>query len=89
MSVPSLELGPPTPSESGLTLGTKGGGDTHSPACEGVRGPNSDDWRESLVLCLLCGYDHYVEREDGTISVQGDGTSTTQGAEKIPEETER
>ncbi len=35
-----------------------GGGGTHSPACDGARprrgSPNSDDWRESLVLCLLC-----------------------------------
>jgi hypothetical protein len=28
---------------------------THSPAGEGVEGPNLDDWRKSLVLCLLCG----------------------------------
>jgi hypothetical protein len=38
----------PSPPESG------GGGHTR----RGVRGwgsPNSDDWRKSLVLCLLCG----------------------------------
>ncbi len=34
---------------------TKGWG-AHSPAAEGVWGsPNSDDWRKSLALCLLCG----------------------------------
>ncbi len=27
---------------------------TQSPAGEGVGGSNSDDWKESLVLCLLC-----------------------------------
>ncbi len=30
-----------------------GGGGAHSPSGEG--GPNSDDWRKSLALCLLCG----------------------------------
>jgi hypothetical protein len=30
------------------STGTKGG--QHSPAGEGVGGPNSDDWRESLIL---------------------------------------
>jgi hypothetical protein len=43
----------PSPtSESVLPLEPKGGG--HSPAFDGVGGPNSDDWRESLALCLLC-----------------------------------
>jgi hypothetical protein len=27
----------------------------HSPAVEVVGGPNSDDWRKRLGLCLLCG----------------------------------
>ncbi len=65
MSVPSLELGPPPPlpQASVLTHGTVGGGGgTHSPACEGVGCPNSDDWRDSLVpyyvfsvlLCTVC-----------------------------------
>jgi hypothetical protein len=26
-----------------------------SPAGEGWGSPNSDDWRKSLALCLLCG----------------------------------
>ncbi len=30
----------------------KGGG-THSPVGEGMWGPNSENWRKSLVLCLL------------------------------------
>jgi hypothetical protein len=36
-------------------LGTKGGGGA-TLACggEGARGANSDDWRGSLALCLLC-----------------------------------
>jgi hypothetical protein len=44
---PSSELGPPP-----HPLSTKWGG-THSPADEGVGGPNSDDWRKRLALCLL------------------------------------
>jgi hypothetical protein len=39
--------------------GTRGGGGrgSHSPSGEGAPGvgsPNSDDWRKSLALCLLC-----------------------------------
>jgi hypothetical protein len=30
------------------------GGRAHSPAGEGWGSPNSDDWRKSLSLCLLC-----------------------------------
>ena len=38
------------------SLGTKGGGATL--ACGwGGGGSHSDDWRESLALCLLCGCD--------------------------------
>ena len=47
VSVPSSELGPPPhpPQASmSLPLDTKGGG-----GC-----PNSDDWIESLALCILC-----------------------------------
>ncbi len=36
-----------------LPLWTKGGG-AQSPAGEGWGSPNSDDWRKSLPLCLLC-----------------------------------
>jgi hypothetical protein len=36
--------------------GIGGEGTTHSPEGEGwVGGLNSDDWRKSLALCLLCG----------------------------------
>ncbi len=38
-----------------LPPGPKGGGGTSSLAGEGVGGLNSDDWTESLALCLLCG----------------------------------
>jgi hypothetical protein len=35
----------------------------HSPAAEGVGGPNSDDWRNSLALCLLCDIVHRIWKE--------------------------
>jgi len=40
--------------------GTQGG--QHMPSDEGVGGPNSDEWRESLALCLLCVYSHFSSR---------------------------
>ncbi len=40
-------------------------------------GPNSDDWKESLVLCLLCGVDQKVERPLGS------GLSTSANIVKI------
>jgi hypothetical protein len=33
----------------------RGGGRAHSPAGEGLAETNSDNWRKSLALCLLCG----------------------------------
>jgi hypothetical protein len=36
--------------------GTKGGGVAHSPAVRGWEGPNSDNWRKSLALLLLCAF---------------------------------
>ncbi len=45
----------PSPaSECVPPLGPKLGGEQHSLAGEGVGGPNSDDWRESLALRILC-----------------------------------
>ncbi len=47
---------PPSPaSECVPPPGTKGAL-AHSPVGDGVEGegPNSDDWRKSLALCLLC-----------------------------------
>ncbi len=35
-------------------LDTKKGGGTKLPSGEGVEGPNSDNWIESLALCILC-----------------------------------
>ncbi len=56
MSVPTSELGPPTPLSRkrvwSLPRIERGG--THSPAGEGVGVPNSGDWRKSPALCLLC-----------------------------------
>ncbi len=42
---------PPPASECVPPFNLRGG--QHSPAGEGMGGPNSDDWRESLALCLL------------------------------------
>ncbi len=60
MSVPSSESGPPTPLSRKQVCppppGTKRGGHTRLYAGEVmVRGPNSDDWRKSLVLCMYSG----------------------------------
>jgi hypothetical protein len=55
VSVPSSDLGSPSPSpgkECVTPLGPWGG--QHLLADEGLEGPNSDDWTESLALCLLC-----------------------------------
>jgi hypothetical protein len=42
-------VGPPPPE-------TKGG--QHLPAGEEAGGPNSDDWRKGLALCLLCAMNY-------------------------------
>ncbi len=44
--------------------GPKGGGGGPLPAVRlrGWGSPNSDAWRKSLALCLLCGKDHKAER---------------------------
>jgi hypothetical protein len=62
--VPSSELGLPNPSLASECAPpspqNRGRGGAHSPAGEGlgesqcVLGPNSDDGRKSLALCLLC-----------------------------------
>jgi hypothetical protein len=49
---------------------SKGGGGAHSPAGEGWGSPNSDDWRKSFALCLLCvsplWREHVTETTDAT-----------------------
>jgi hypothetical protein len=54
MYVPSSELGLPPP-HGECSLDPKGG-EQHSLAAEAVGGPSSDDWKESLALCIhtLC-----------------------------------
>jgi hypothetical protein len=54
---------PPHPKVSVSPLGSKGGGEQHSLAGEGVGGPNSDDWIEGLALCILSGLGGRVERK--------------------------
>ncbi len=53
---PLVEIGtlPPPLSPASVPPVPKDGG-AHSPAGEGWGSPNSDDWRKSLALCLLCG----------------------------------
>ncbi len=52
LSVPSSELGPPIPSPPSESTSTwNRGGGRNTLAC-GWGSPNSDDWRDSLVLCL-------------------------------------
>ncbi len=62
VSVPSSELGPPPlpllpphARESVSPFGPKRGGRQNSLAGEGMGGYSSDDWMESLELCILCG----------------------------------
>jgi len=55
----SANIGTPTtpsPASKGVPPWHQRGGHTHLRPC-GLSGwgPNSDDWRESLALCLLCG----------------------------------
>jgi hypothetical protein len=49
------ELGLPSTTRNGAPSPQKQGGQ-HSPAGEGVGGPNLDDWRESQAFCLLCDF---------------------------------
>ncbi len=55
---PLVEIGTPPPLSRKRVCHPppepKGGGGTHAPAGEGMGGPNSDDWRKSLALCLVC-----------------------------------
>jgi hypothetical protein len=64
---PSCELGPPTPSAASECVPPpepKGEGGEHTRlrvrGCMGG-GPNWEDWRKSLELCLLCGMDVFSD----------------------------
>jgi len=48
-----VRIGTPTPSPASECVPPPRVG-THSSAGECVGGPNSDDWRKSLLLCLPC-----------------------------------
>jgi hypothetical protein len=51
---PFVQIGSPSPLSRKRLWNLKGGRQ-HSLAGEGSRGANSDDWRDSLALCVLCG----------------------------------
>ncbi len=57
---PFVGIGPPPPQPPQASvsppLGPKGEGEQHSLA--GEVGPNSDDWTESLALCMFCVQDN-------------------------------
>ncbi len=68
MYVPSSKLGPPTPSpasECALPLLNQKGGDTRLKV-KGWGRVNSDDWRKSITLSLLCGFSviFYTQLDD-------------------------
>jgi hypothetical protein len=54
VSAPSIELGPPTPSLASECAPLEPKVVRLSPAGELVGGPNSDDRRKILALCLFC-----------------------------------
>jgi hypothetical protein len=52
---PFVGIGAPPPRKrERLPPWTQRGEEQHSFAVEGVGGPNSNDWKESLLLCILC-----------------------------------
>jgi hypothetical protein len=51
------------------------GGGAHSQMGEGV-GPNSDDWRKSLELCLFCGWNVFFLTKNVPVCVSVYGTGT-------------
>ncbi len=59
MSVRSSELCPPPLPRKRVCLRSwtqKGGENIRYIGGEGVGGPNSEDWKESLALCILCAF---------------------------------
>ncbi len=49
----------------------RSGGRVHSPAGEGRGKPNSNDWRKSLALCLLCGWTPLSDSSLALVGEQG------------------
>jgi hypothetical protein len=46
---------PPSQASVPPSLDPKGGGSNTRLRVKGVGGPSSDEWTESLALCILCG----------------------------------
>ncbi len=73
---PIVRIGTPPPKIPHLSVSFPRNqeGDAHSPAGEGAGGgPNSDDWRKGIVLCLLCG-DAYMSGTSVATWVRGSYT---------------
>ncbi len=74
MSVPSSGLGPPTrtPLPQWVCFNCPPPHPEPRRGAEGVGGPNSDDWRKSLALCLHCTPE-YAERIGNVVFLLGKG----------------
>ncbi len=60
MSVPLSEFVTPLPSSPASECVFPGPRGERSNTSLQVRGPNLDDWKESLALCILCGINYPV-----------------------------
>ncbi len=77
--VPSSELGLSHPVSRQRVCPSpepKGGGHTR-PLARGWGSPNSDDWRDSLALCLFCGYGHFFLFLEGMVAAPWLKAATT------------
>jgi hypothetical protein len=84
---PLVGIGPPPPLSRKRVFPSppepKGGEAQCSPAGEGWGSPNSDDWRKSLALCLLCGRRYKKEKErKRTLCVQRERGATNRNMKK-------
>jgi hypothetical protein len=63
-------IGSPKPSPPQASVsppGSKGGRSNTPLRVRGVGGPNSDDWKESLALCILFESNHTTARKPGPL----------------------
>jgi hypothetical protein len=57
--------------DSSSPLPSGGGGGRHTRLWVRGWGPNSDDWRKSLALCLLCGYWCVTSADNVSLTCKG------------------